>query len=224
MVAKAASAHAHLKQLAIEGELRPRRRLSPGDLARALRVSMTPVRDALVQLWTEGFIHFDHGRGYWSKPFTVEEQRQLHDLNMLLAAGAIAPAASRPPRETLRSLGAPGPEEADQAQDPWRRGRLAAARVEAVLAAMSHASGNAALARVAQLATEQTHLVRVLDLQDPQVADAWNRGLAEFTAALAAGEAARALALARELGAGRQQRLPELVRRANAHAEAARFP
>src|SRR3990167_2870445 len=77
MRSKSASAYEHLKRLAIRGDLRPGRRLSPTDLASHFQVSITPVRDALVRLAAEGFIRVEANRGYFTKPWTVDEQRDL---------------------------------------------------------------------------------------------------------------------------------------------------
>jgi GntR family transcriptional regulator of vanillate catabolism len=223
-LAKAASAHEHLKQLAIHGDLRPHRRLSPNDLAAHFRVSMTPIRDALVQLSTEGFISFDRGRGYWVKPFTVEEQRQLHEINLIFLVAALERAAAQPPRDALEVLLDLPRELADLPPDPLARGQVCTERLEAFYAAMSRASGNAVLARLAGLMMEQTHLVRLLDLRQPTTVARFGEALPQAAEAMLAKDAARAAGVMRDLMAGRLERLEALVRLANAHAEAARFP
>src|SRR5689334_1233539 len=88
LLTKSASAYEHLRRLATEGRLRPDRRLSPPDLAAELRVSVTPVRDALARLAAEGFISGRGGRGFFTKAYTVEEQRSL--LQLLIAMGLAA--------------------------------------------------------------------------------------------------------------------------------------
>src|SRR5688572_19488363 len=75
LLTKSASAYEYLRRLSAEGRLRPGRRLSPPDLANELQVSQTPIRDALARLAAEGFISGRDGRGYFTKAYTVEEQR-----------------------------------------------------------------------------------------------------------------------------------------------------
>src|SRR4051812_43830733 len=97
VLGKAASAYEYLKQLAIGGDLRPDRRLSAIDLADYLRVSVTPIRDALVRLAADGFITWEMSHGYFTKPFTVDEQRQLLELSYIFLTASMERALGRLP-------------------------------------------------------------------------------------------------------------------------------
>jgi len=59
VLGKSASAHDYLKRYAIEGRLRPDRRLIPRDLEEYFGISATPIRDALVRLAAEGFLNWE---------------------------------------------------------------------------------------------------------------------------------------------------------------------
>jgi hypothetical protein len=80
VLGKSASAHDYLKRYAIEGRLRPGRRLIPSDLEKHFGISATPIRDALVRLAAEGFLTWEPSRGFFSKPFSLEEQCDLNHI------------------------------------------------------------------------------------------------------------------------------------------------
>ena len=155
LLSKSASAYEHLKRLATRGRLRPDRRLSPTDLAGELRISVTPVRDALVRLAAEGFIRGEDGRGYFTRPYTVREQQDLLGLRMTYLLVGL---------DNVREQGRPlGPvdlagieEEADASSSP----QAAAVFVEAVdrlMAGLADGSGNHELPIVVRNVADRTH-------------------------------------------------------------------
>lgn len=75
---KSQSAYESLKVLIIRGRLRPDHRISPQDLADRLRLSLTPTREALLRLEAEGYVRQEANRGFFVKPFTIAEQRDLY--------------------------------------------------------------------------------------------------------------------------------------------------
>src|SRR4028119_956924 len=61
-------------------ELAPGARLSDSALAGELGVSRTPVREALLRLEREGFLEVDVGRGFFVKPLSAGEVREVYPI------------------------------------------------------------------------------------------------------------------------------------------------
>ncbi len=70
-------------------EFQPGQRLSDTVLAAELGVSRTPVREALVRLEREGFLEIDVGRGFFVKPITAREIREVGPVYWTLQGLAI---------------------------------------------------------------------------------------------------------------------------------------
>jgi len=96
----------NIKRLILSGQLRPGRKLVHQDLAELLKVSRTPVREALERLYQEGFVTRLPRRGFYVAEMTGEEARDLygarealeiHALHETFARGPLAP-------ETLQEL------------------------------------------------------------------------------------------------------------------------
>lgn len=83
----------------LRDELRPGARISDTALARELGVSRTPIREALLRLEREGFLEADIGRGFFVKPLSVAEVREVYPvlwtLEVLALRSAGAPSAER---------------------------------------------------------------------------------------------------------------------------------
>ncbi|HEU0052246.1 MAG TPA: GntR family transcriptional regulator [Longimicrobium sp.] len=80
-------------------ELPPGSRISDSALAGELGVSRTPVREALLRLEREGFLESDIGRGFFVKPLSAREVREVYPivgaLEVLALRLAPAPTLSR---------------------------------------------------------------------------------------------------------------------------------
>ena len=76
--------HIKLKDGIIEGELRPGEKLSEIELARKLRVSRTPIREAFRQLQTEGYITVFPNRGAFVSKLPPEKIQEIYNLIELL--------------------------------------------------------------------------------------------------------------------------------------------
>ncbi len=55
-------------------------RLSDVILAEQLKVSRTPVRQALERLTQEGLVRSDPRRGFWTQTFTAQDIHEIYDL------------------------------------------------------------------------------------------------------------------------------------------------
>jgi DNA-binding GntR family transcriptional regulator len=90
-----------LRQAIIDGELGPGESLRQENLAKHYAVSRIPVREALRQLGSEGWIVLQRNRGARVSPLSVEEVREIYEIRASLEVTALRLAA---PRHTPQSL------------------------------------------------------------------------------------------------------------------------
>ena len=103
----------------LRDELRPGARISDTALARELGVSRTPIREALLRLEREGFLEADVGRGFFVKPLSVREVREVYPVLWTLEVLALRCAA--PLTDARRAEMARINAELEDEQDPERR-------------------------------------------------------------------------------------------------------
>jgi DNA-binding GntR family transcriptional regulator len=90
-----------LRQAIIDGQLGPGESLRQESLAKHYAVSRIPVREALRQLGSEGWIILERNRGARVSPLSAEEVREIYEIRASLEATALRLAA---PRHTPQSL------------------------------------------------------------------------------------------------------------------------
>jgi DNA-binding GntR family transcriptional regulator len=88
-------AHEKLLHAILTGKLEPGSKISEGALAQSLRLSRTPMREALVKLQQEGFVIRDGARGYGIAPLTSREVREIYPILAKLECLALETAGSR---------------------------------------------------------------------------------------------------------------------------------
>jgi DNA-binding GntR family transcriptional regulator len=184
--------YARVVELISAGRYPPGAALTEAALSRALRVSRTPVREALLRLQAEGVVQSSLARGFTVRPL---DRREVTELYPILASleGLAAQTAAPVPRSTLADLRRTAKELAS-CNDPVRRWQLDSRWHTAIVTA----SGNRQLlAIVTQLRTslsryELTYMRETLDRAD---ADAQHRAI---ETALADRDSNRAAELVRE--------------------------
>jgi len=92
-----------LKKLLKSGRLDPVTMYSANQFAIDLGVSRTPVREALVQLATEGFLESFDGRGFKIRTFSEREIREIFESRQLIELYVVDRMASQP-KEILSHL------------------------------------------------------------------------------------------------------------------------
>lgn len=95
-----------LEDWIVTGHLAPGARLSDEALSDELRISRTPVREALVMLARDGFVECFHQRGFRVRPLTEIEVREVYPVTASLEALAVRSSGPFEPErlERLRSL------------------------------------------------------------------------------------------------------------------------
>lgn len=94
--------YARLRESILSAEIKPNTRLVESELAVWLRVSRTPVREALLRLEQEGFVV--HGRGWVVREYEPEEIRSRLECRLALEGYAARLASQRRNDEQLAAL------------------------------------------------------------------------------------------------------------------------
>lgn len=95
---------AALRRAVISGELAPGSMHSVRELAEQLRVSRTPVREALMQLAAQGMVRFERNRGIRVLQTTLHDLEEIFELRVLLEVPATFRAVSQFTDQTLAQL------------------------------------------------------------------------------------------------------------------------
>lgn len=192
-------AYVFLRQALMDGRVRPGARLNPDLLADPLRVSRTPIREALIRLEAEGLIAARRYHGFFAKMLDAKELDDLYDVVKVVFVQALAG----------RSLISRRVEDHD------------APEVEHLIRAASTALGNAEATAIADRFLVRTHFVRSIHLERrPRFIPHGLRPVArggEWASERVSRRLTRLLTVER-------RRLPDLVRIANARASASELP
>lgn len=97
------SAYEYLKQEILDGDLQPGQKLVETSLAEKLRVSRTPIREALTRLEHDGLTE-RRSRGYFVRERSPEEILDIYETRCVLEAMAGRVAADRRTDHDLRQL------------------------------------------------------------------------------------------------------------------------
>lgn len=164
LTALAERAYREIKQMVLDNRVHGGEYLLEEDLVRAVGVSRTPVREALVQLQNEGLIAIVPRRGIRVVPLTVEDIREVHDIMQWLesqAAYALASRADRAPhvKALRRHVAAMRRALARGDLDAWAREN------DLFHIGLVASSGNTRLVRICGNLLEQSHRVRTFTLR-----------------------------------------------------------
>ena len=115
--------HALVRERIVKGDLLPGNRLQDVQLAAALGVSRTPVREALLRLEREGLVESDPNRGFFVAPLSRKEVLEIYPIVWALECLALDSSEPPPPSQiqALRQINA---EMAAVTDDPLHRQEL----------------------------------------------------------------------------------------------------
>ena len=212
LTALAERAYREIKKMILENRVHGGEHLLEEDLARAVGMSRTPLREALVQLQTEGLVAIVPRRGIRVVPLTVADMREVHDLLTWLESQAAFALAARPDRDAavkeLRQINA-GMRRALAADDitAWAQ---ANDRFHARLIA---SAGNGRLVRICEVLLDQSQRVRTFTLRLRKPPTRTNDAHARMLKAIADGDGERAVAIQMENKRAWLAELEEIVER-----------
>jgi DNA-binding GntR family transcriptional regulator len=156
--------YAKLKRDITEFAFVPGDRFTEAELAERMKVSRTPVREALFRLATEGFVEVASRSGWRVCPLDFDKFDQLYDVRVILELAAARKLCEMPSEPMLTSLKTVW---LVPAQERLTEGRRVAALDEAFHAALVSATGNAEMARIHRELTDRIRIVRRLDFTQP---------------------------------------------------------
>lgn len=126
-------AYRHLRQKLLDGSVPPGSRLSYGSIGREIGVSATPVREAVGQLASEGFVELVPQLGAVVRTLTRGEAIELYELREALETFAIRRVAERAGERLLAELQGNLGESSALVAKVRRSGKKAAAKSVAAL-------------------------------------------------------------------------------------------
>jgi DNA-binding GntR family transcriptional regulator len=92
-------AYREIKQMVLENKLHGGEYVLEEDLAQAVGMSRTPLREGLVQLQNEGLVALVPRRGVRIVPLTVQDMKEVYDILQSLESQAASTLAARTDRE-----------------------------------------------------------------------------------------------------------------------------
>ncbi|MCC7275856.1 MAG: GntR family transcriptional regulator [Alphaproteobacteria bacterium] len=202
-------AYEQLKAMAITYQFRPLERLAEADLVKRLKVSRTPIREALNRLVTEGFLTFTPNRGFQCRPLDAKEIFDLYEVRRTLEASAANLAAERATDAEL-----------DELADFLKRSRAApddASVVDLVSLdeefheRIARLSRNAELLRILQNINARIRFCRWIDMENGRRA-ATQSEHAQVLDALRARDATRCVAVMNSHIARRLDQIVDVIR------------
>ncbi|AKQ54543.1 GntR family transcriptional regulator [Bordetella hinzii] len=190
---RADSVYDAVKQDILDCRLAPGDRFTETEVAERLRVSRTPVREALFRLQREGYLQVRHRNGWLVRPLDFETLDHFYDLRLVLEQTAVERLCGMPDaRAALETLA-----EIWLARQPDLDGAQVAQLDERFHLELVRAAGNPEIARVHREATERIRIVRRLDFTLAQRVEKTYEEHGAILLAILAGDAARALGLLR---------------------------
>jgi DNA-binding GntR family transcriptional regulator len=156
---------------------RPGQHLAVVDLSEQLRVSNTPVREALIRLHAEGLIAAVPSRGFFARELQVREMLEFHDLARILLTYCGRIASSLPPQANAASF---DPLSLPDGERDARSAALLARRTEVIFIDLAQKSGNEAIRRAVADICERTHHIRVWAFSADQCAVHLRSGLIDL--------------------------------------------
>ena len=154
-------AYARIKKRIFDFDLMPGDRLSESELAQQIKVSRTPLRQALQRLQHEGFVEAMPKVGWLVPPLSFEKFDELYDFRVLIECFAVrelcAAAEERPELAGLAKIWLVT--EQDRLQDALEVGLLD----EAFHMRIVESTGNHEMLRTYREITERMRIIRRLD-------------------------------------------------------------
>ncbi len=96
--------YAFIKDRIINLDFKPGERLKTQDLAKRLKVSRTPVREALSRLEQEGFVQSDSGWGYFVNQMNIGQILEVFDVREILEGAAAKEAAKKADPSVIQTM------------------------------------------------------------------------------------------------------------------------
>lgn len=213
---KTGQVYARLKFFLVTQKVPPRAKLDIGTLADHLRVSKTPVREALILLASEGIIASVPASGYFSKPLNFADLADDYDLALTILTHVIKADIAAFSATGLPPVGQDAPAVGSKA---GHQPSLAyTSFIESLYERIAGMAKNRKYRQVIQAFNGRTTFVRTLDLMRPTRMTMIANDMAEFVDLLARHDARGAVANLDRQYRTKLELLAELVSEGNLFA------
>jgi DNA-binding GntR family transcriptional regulator len=98
------TAYLGIRHMLYNKELVPGQRIAYRDLAEKLRLSSTPIIQALKWLELQGFVRHEPNRGYSMAPFSIKEVEELYEIRELIEPSLVPAAIEKIDKKGLSDL------------------------------------------------------------------------------------------------------------------------
>jgi DNA-binding GntR family transcriptional regulator len=157
--------YAQLKHLLVNHQFRPGMQLHPSDLGDQLKVSCTPVREALHRLGGEQLLLSIPNKGFFASVLSSEEMMELCILMNALLQHSITSGIQILHRGRLITFPFNNGNSLEQSSDP---ARSYASFFEGLLESIASLSRNRSLVKLIRNLNDRTHYLQILDLDDTE--------------------------------------------------------
>jgi DNA-binding GntR family transcriptional regulator len=199
-----------LKEMLLEGMFCPGSQLRPGDIADRLRVSATPVREALIRLCAEHLVISAPNRGFSAKILNLAELQELFGFSCLILCHQLTAYGVGDSREAI----------ALAAADPANVSAL----VHAEEAMHAQLAGCSRLVRTTiRNLDDRTHFIRRLAFERRNHAHQIGRAASELARALEVGDRSTASHVLEAMFQHHIAHLPSLVKEGLSRSHASAF-
>jgi DNA-binding GntR family transcriptional regulator len=154
--------HERLHRMMIRFEIPPGERINEVELAGRLKVSRTPLREALNRLAMDGLLTIEPNRGFRCRPLDTKEMIDLYEAREVVELGALRLAVDRASDEAIAALERFWAEVATRAEGPATELLRGDEAFHERLAALSD---NGELVRALKSINARIHFVRWMDLE-----------------------------------------------------------
>lgn len=103
-ISRTENVYRYIREKIIYGDLPPGELLNEGDLAQQLKVSKTPVREALNGLKHDGLIEVIPYKGYFVRNLSIKEIRELFEIRIIIESKGVELATLRGTDEQIKNL------------------------------------------------------------------------------------------------------------------------
>lgn len=157
-------AYRAVKEMAASYDFKPDERLNESTLSVQLKISRTPLREALNRLSAEGFLTFRQGQGFFCRSLNPTEILNLYEARAALESEAVRLAATRATAAEIAALEA-FLKGSDNAYSPGASPVELVRLDEDFHLRLARLSGNAELVRLLENVAGRIHYIRLIDLQ-----------------------------------------------------------
>jgi DNA-binding GntR family transcriptional regulator len=195
--------YALLKRLFVNYQIPPSRHLHPSDFVRSMRVSATPIRDAMHRLSGEQLLLFIPSRGFFSKALDITEMRELTELELVVLQHALFRTNQYKEMQNIVVD--------DFSVSPKNASSFCGA-LERLLIEITARSGSRSLTHMMTNLIDRTHYITAIEFEEESRRENVAEQIDEFLNHLRTGRNAEANLNLRRILSSRIDGLPELVK------------